>query len=260
MTAAHLDYVRMAETLGALALLSGVETWVPYFGGRTARGRHAVRNLSIAAANAAMVALLFAWPLAHVSAWAATKPFGVMNWAPVPAWARIAGAVVLFDAWMYGWHRANHRVYFLWRFHRMHHSERDLDATTALRFHPGEIFMSTVLRLGVLALLGMSVSMLVIYEMVLAPIIQFHHSNVAIPARVDRMLRTVVVSPNMHRVHHSEDRWEHDGNYASVFSFWDRFFASYRRRDNPRELLIGLPQFHEPEWLGLPGMLKTPTR
>jgi len=260
MTATQLDYLRSAVTLGSLALLLSLETRFPYFEGRTARGRHAARNLALALLNVAVVSLLFAGPLARVSEWSAGKPFGLLNWFSLPAGARFAGAIVLFDAWMYGWHRANHRIHFLWRFHRMHHSERDLDATTALRFHTGEIFMSTVLRLGVLALLGMSVSMLIVYEMALAPIIQFHHSNVSIPPRLDRALRTLIVSPNMHRVHHSEDRWEHDGNYASIFSFWDRLFNSYRRRKNPKELTIGLMQFREPEWLSLPGMLKTPVR
>jgi sterol desaturase/sphingolipid hydroxylase (fatty acid hydroxylase superfamily) len=260
MSVAQLDYVRSAVTLGSLALLLSLETWVPYFEGRTARTRHAARNLSLALFNAAVVILLFAGPLARVSEWSARRPFGLLNWLSLPPGVRFAGAIVFFDAWMYGWHRANHRVHFLWRFHRMHHSERDLDATTALRFHTGEIFMSTVLRLGVLALLGMSVSMLIVYEMALAPVIQFHHSNVRIPPRLDRALRTLIVSPNMHRVDHSEDRWEHDGNYASIFSFWDRLFNSYRRRKNPKELMIGLPQFRDLEWLGLLGMLKTPVR
>jgi sterol desaturase/sphingolipid hydroxylase (fatty acid hydroxylase superfamily) len=161
---------------------------------------------------------------------------------------------------MYWWHRANHELPFLWRFHRMHHSEPDLDVTTAMRFHTGEIAISSGLRCGVLVLLGMSWPMLLLYEVCMLPIIQFHHSNVRIPYGLDRALRAVIVSPNMHRVHHSVIHREHNGNYASIFSFWDRAFGSYRWRPDPEDLDIGLREWREPSWLTFWGMLKTPVR
>lgn len=260
MTTQQLFYLRGAVSAASLILLLSLETWLPFYPGRTQRVRHGVRNLFVAFLNVAVVAVAFSKPLARVSNWSEGHAFGLTHWLGLSDLGGLIVALVIFDAWMYGWHRANHRIPFLWRFHRMHHSETDLDATTAVRFHAGEIVISTALRLGVLALLGVGLRMVLIYEMVLAPVIQFHHSNVRIPSWADRALRAVIVSPNMHRVHHSELRREHDGNYASIFSFWDRLFGSYRRRENLLEMPIGLRAFRDKEWLTLWGMLKTPLR
>jgi sterol desaturase/sphingolipid hydroxylase (fatty acid hydroxylase superfamily) len=251
---------RLAIGVAGLALLLALETWRPFFRGRTRRGRHAVRNLGIGLLNSLVVVALFGGLLTRVSDWSAAHSFGLLHRLALPPWATVVGAVVLFDAWMYGWHRANHVLPILWRFHRMHHTDPDLDVTSAVRFHPGEILLSTGLRLGVLALLGMSLPLLVLYETVLTPVIQFHHSNVRIPERLDRWLRVLIVTPRMHRIHHSELRSEHDGNYASIFSFWDRLCASYKRRENLREMPLGLKDWHDAHWLTLAGLLKTPLR
>jgi len=252
--------VRLAIGVASLAVLLALETWRPFFPGRTARARHAVRNLGVGLLNSLVVAALFGGLLQRVSDWSTANSFGLLHRLALPPWAAVAGAIVLFDAWMYGWHRANHVLPILWRFHRMHHTDPDLDVTSAVRFHPGEILLSTGLRLGVLALLGMSLPLLVLYEAVLTPVIQFHHSNVRIPEWLDRRLRAVVVTPHMHRIHHSELRAEHDGNYASIFSCWDRLFGSYKRRQHLREMALGLKDWQDGAWLTLPGMLKTPLR
>src|SRR5215813_5385924 len=119
-----------------------------------------------------------------------------------------AAAILLFDAWMYLWHRANHQLDFLWRFHRVHHSDPEMDVTTAIRFHAGEILISSALRLAVIPLLGITNRQLLVYEMLLLPVILFHHSNVLIPERLDAILRLVIVTPAIHRVHHSRLRAE----------------------------------------------------
>jgi sterol desaturase/sphingolipid hydroxylase (fatty acid hydroxylase superfamily) len=167
-------------------------------------------------------------------------------------------ALLLFDAWMYLWHRANHAVPFLWRFHRMHHSDPAVDTTTALRFHVGEIVISTLLRLGVIPLLGMRLWQVILYETLLLPVIAFHHSNVALPTVWDRRLRWVIVSPNMHRVHHSDWQPETDSNFASIFSWWDRLGRSFRLRPDVRTLQYGLRELDGNQWQGLWGLLRTP--
>jgi rhodanese-related sulfurtransferase len=159
---------------------------------------------------------------------------------------------------MYLWHRANHTHPFLWRFHRMHHSEPQLDATSALRFHPGEILLSGIARLVIVPLLGMSVPQLVVYESVLFPVIVLHHSNVRLPRWLDYGLLALIVTPAMHRVHHSRWRPETDSNYGSVFPYWDRLFRSFRLRDDARHVELGLDEFSDPQWQTVGGLLRTP--
>ena len=151
-------------------------------------------------------------------------------------------AILLLDAWMYVWHRANHRIAFLWRFHRLHHSDAEMDATTAVRFHLGELLISTSLRLLVMLALGIALWQWLAYELLLLPVILFHHSNVYFPARLDQWLRTIIVSPSLHRVHHSRVKIETDSNYASVFSWWDRLGKSYRLNKDNHPISFGLDE------------------
>jgi len=258
-----LDQLRMTRALvsvGGLALVMGLEAARPFHRGRKGLVRHSAANLGMALINVAMFALVFAAATAHLAAWSRANGFGLLHRLALPPPAAWIAAALGFDLWMYVWHRANHRIRFLARFHRMHHSDPAMDVTTAVRFHFGEIALSSLARLPVLALLGMGMEMLIAYEALLLPCIEFHHSNVALPAGLDRWLRLLVVSPNMHRVHHSHLREERDANYGSVFSFWDRLLGTYRHRPDPENIHIGLPDFQEHEWLSFTGMLRTPLR
>jgi sterol desaturase/sphingolipid hydroxylase (fatty acid hydroxylase superfamily) len=148
---------------------------------------------------------------------------------------------------MYWWHRMNHRVPFLWRFHRVHHADARMDVSTALRFHPGEIVLSAALRLVVTAAIGAELWQMALYEAIATPIVAFHHSNINLPRRVDDALRWLLVTPWMHWVHHSRLRAETNSNYASVLSVWDRIFGSYRLRPDPDAIEFGLVEFPETE-------------
>lgn len=152
----------------------------------------------------------------------------------------------------------NHRWPVLWRFHRVHHSDPKMDVTTANRFHFGEVFTSSVMRVPVIVLAGLSLGEVVIYEAALFAVVQLHHANVALPAPLDRALRVVIVTPFIHKVHHSRWQQETDSNYASLFSVWDRLFGTLRLRDDPRAIQYGLPDFDRPEQHTLAGLLKTP--
>ncbi len=258
MDTPSLLQVQTGIAVGVLVLLWCLETWVPVFVDRPHRYRHAFRNLVMAGLNMAVLGLLFAAAIAGAAAWSEETRFGLLHQLTAPAWVELPLALLLFDAWMYVWHRANHRVPFLWRFHRMHHSDPEMDVTTALRFHFGEIIISSTLRLAIVPLLGLTLWQVVLYETFLLPVIAFHHSNVALPERYDRFLRTVIVSPNMHRVHHSDWQPETDSNYSSIFSWWDRLGRTFRRRDDARTLRYGLREFDGEEWQGLWGLVKTP--
>ncbi|MGB3541654.1 sterol desaturase family protein, partial [Rubrivirga sp.] len=176
----------------------------------------------------------------------------------LPLWVRIVAAFLLIDVWMYAWHRLNHRVPFLWRLHRVHHSDAQMDVTTASRFHTGEIVLSSILRIGVIAALGVSAWELVLYETAMFAVVQFHHSNLGVSPGLDRALRAVIATPAMHKVHHSRWQPETDSNYGSLFSWWDRLFNSFRMRVDVSTIRLGLDGFDTPEHESLRGLVAMP--
>lgn len=256
--------VRGGSGLGVLALLLWWETRAPYLPlfarASTTRLRHALRNLALAAGNRAVTAVGFAGAWAAAALWAEEREFGLLRWAGVPPIAHAFGAILLLDAWTYCWHRLNHRVPFLWRFHRTHHADTQMDVTTASRFHLGEILISDGLRIPIIALAGVRLAELALYEALLLAVIQLHHANVGLPPGVDRVLRALIVTPAMHKVHHSRRQPETDSNYSSLLSCWDRLCRSFRLRDDPRTIRFGLDAFDAPEHQTLAGMLTTPLR
>lgn len=245
-------------TIVSLALVFWFEGIFPLFEGRKRRFHHAWPNLAMGTVNGLATAILFSFLTIQIMVWGDKNSFGLLHRWNFHPWLNGLFAFLLFDLWMYLWHLANHKIPFLWLFHRTHHSDLELDSTSALRFHFGEILFSSLLRLLVIPLIGMSYLELLIYETVLQPVIIFHHSNIALPERIDRVLRAVIVTPNMHRVHHSQLREETDSNYSSIFSFWDRLIRSFRQRVDTRTLVYGLPYLQEKKWQSFAGMLQTP--
>ncbi len=233
------------------------ETWRPFFGQREGRWRHAAHNLAIALFNTVVLGLVFASLTMTVVGWAEDHHFGLLNAIGVSRPLRFLLALVLLDGWMYVWHRANHVIPFLWRFHRMHHSDRHMDVTTATRFHLGEHIGSSVLRLGLIPLAGFEVWNLVVYDTLVLAITQFHHADISL-GRWDGWLRLFIVTPDMHKVHHSDWRPETDSNYSTVLSMWDRLARSFRMRSDPKTLVFGLGEFTDAAWQAWWGMLKTP--
>jgi sterol desaturase/sphingolipid hydroxylase (fatty acid hydroxylase superfamily) len=244
--------------IASLSLLYWLDWVFPLFEGRRDRLRHALPNVGTGLLNALVVSLVFSSVIVRAMELSSSNSFGLLHRLNLEPRVEGVLAFVLFDLWMYLWHVANHQWPFFWRFHRMHHSDLQVDATTALRFHTGEIFFSSIARLAVIPLIGMSWIQLMIYEICLQPVILFHHSNVALPEKWDRLFRSVLATPNMHRVHHSQETDETNSNYSSIFSFWDRLARTFRRRDDTRTLRYGLPYLQEREWQSFSGMLKTP--
>ncbi|MGD8207090.1 MAG: sterol desaturase family protein, partial [Thiohalocapsa sp.] len=242
-----------------LAALFAIEGALPFYARADGRYRHAAQNLSLAliagAIGAAMAPLL-----ALATRLAAEHGIGLCNAVEAPTIACGVVTFVLFDLWMYAWHRANHRIPFLWRFHRVHHTDPAMDSTTALRFHPGEIVFSTLLNCLVIAALGMSLAQLAVYKTVMVAVILFHHSNVRLAEPVDLALRGLIVPPSMHRVHHSHLREETDSNYGTVFSFWDRLFRSFRTRASYRDIRFGIGSYDTAPWQHPLRLLTLPLR
>jgi sterol desaturase/sphingolipid hydroxylase (fatty acid hydroxylase superfamily) len=250
---------RLVAIIGFILFL-GWETVRPFFSffdeNPRRRGKHLARNIAIALLNAVLITLCFLplWQTAAVSR------LGLLNLFILPVWLHALFAVLLLDCWTYWWHRFNHQIPFLWRFHRMHHSDPWMDVTTARRFHPGEILLSSLLRLPLILMLGIHLQELLLYGVLMGLVVDFHHANIALPERLDRLLRIFVATPAMHKVHHSRIRIETDSNYTSLLSFWDRIFGSFRLRPDLAAVKMGLNGWSEPCYQTLPGMLATPFR
>jgi sterol desaturase/sphingolipid hydroxylase (fatty acid hydroxylase superfamily) len=246
----------IALVLGALWSL---ETLYPMFQIKKSRLKHDLSNLALGVLNAVLAAFIFASLVLAVTNWSAEQKFGLLHWLDVSPLVGALIGLLVFDCWQYWWHRINHVIPFLWRFHAVHHSDAAMDASSAVRFHTVEIMYSSAIRLLILPLIGLSISHLLIYELILLPIILFHHSNIAIPAQLDKFLRILIVTPRIHWVHHSHIREETDSNYASLLSVWDRLFGSFRLRDDPQNIRLGLgDRFDESAWDSLLGMIKQP--
>lgn len=255
----------MAGVLILLFLWESVQPFYAYFRGSVKiRGVHAFRNLVIGAINAMMVAFVFVGLWLSASLWAEEARFGLMHWLEdlfsLPIWVHAVGAILLLDLWTYAWHRMNHEIPFFWRFHSVHHSDNKMDVTTAGRFHLGEIFFSSIFRIPLIALFGIYLWELVLYETVMFAVVQFHHANVGLSEKYDRNLRVFIVTPNMHRVHHSRWQPETDSNYSSLFSFWDRIAKTFRLNPDPESISLGLDEFDSEDDQTVKGMFKTPVK
>ncbi|MEO1041508.1 MAG: sterol desaturase family protein [Pseudomonadota bacterium] len=152
------------------------------------------------------------------------------GWPPV---VRVGSDILLLDLFIYAWHRANHEIPFLWRFHRVHHFDGFLDVTSALRFHPGEVLLSVVVRGALIITMDIAALSILLFDALVILSAAFHHSNVRLTQSTDDLLRQVMVTPNHHRVHHIDNRTDTDSNYGTIFSLWDRLFKSYRSAPNP---------------------------
>jgi sterol desaturase/sphingolipid hydroxylase (fatty acid hydroxylase superfamily) len=188
-------------------------------------------NLGIVLIDSAIVRAMaaLAIPLAAVAAaaYAQSRGWGLLNLLELPAWLEVALAVVVLDFAIWLQHLLSHKIGALWRLHRMHHADRDIDVTTAIRFHPIEIALSMLYKIAWVLVIGASPLAVLLFEVVLNACAMFNHANIALPRGLDRLVRIVLVTPDMHRVHHSVLRREHDSNYGFNLSVWDRIFGTY---------------------------------
>jgi sterol desaturase/sphingolipid hydroxylase (fatty acid hydroxylase superfamily) len=259
---AHEAALRLGAFAGVLAALLLLEALLPRRGGDRLRALRWPANLPMVAAGALLVRLFLPLGAAGVALWVRQHGVGLFNALAVPD--TLAGIVsfLALDATIYWQHRLLHKVPALWRIHRMHHSDVEIDATTALRFHPLEIGLSMAIKLAVVVALGAPPVVVVMFEIALNAAAMFNHANLALPPALDRLLRSIVVTPDMHRVHHSTLRRERDSNYGFSFSWWDRLFGSYTGQPEGGHLAmpIGLPEFRAREEQGFVPLLLQPLK
>jgi sterol desaturase/sphingolipid hydroxylase (fatty acid hydroxylase superfamily) len=219
-----------------------------------------ILNLIISAAAFAVAAILVRPAATAALSWATQKPFGLVHLLALPSALQFIAAFLLMDLTFYWWHIANHRIGFLWRFHNVHHIDPYLDVSTGFRFHFGEVGMSAVFRVAQVLLIGISMPAFAVYELVFQANTLFHHSNLWLPIRLERLLNKVLVTPRMHGIHHSQVRRENNSNYGVVFPWWDRVHRTLGLNIPQAEIAIGIPGYSQPDDNRLRNALLMPFR
>ncbi|MGV6849861.1 MAG: sterol desaturase family protein [Marinibacterium sp.] len=248
--------IRFGVFLGLFALFALAEAVAPRRTRTQPRGTRWLTNWAISLIDTVTLRLLaFGLPALAVGAAieASSSGIGLFNALDWPFWIKVVLTVLILDFAIWAQHLITHKVPILWRLHRVHHADRDIDVTTAIRFHPIEIALSMLLKIGLVYLLGTPALGVLIFEVLLNGTAMFNHANWRLPLPLDRVLRIVLVTPDMHRVHHSVHRDEHDSNYGFALSVWDRTLGTYvaTPRDGHEGMTIGLAwQDDRPSRLG----------
>jgi sterol desaturase/sphingolipid hydroxylase (fatty acid hydroxylase superfamily) len=260
---AHEAGVRAGVFVATLVAMGAWEIIAPRRALAVSRAVRWTNNLAVVILNAILLRLLFPLAAVGVAGLAHDRGWGLLNQLEVPFAVAVLASVVALDLAIYLQHVMFHAVPGLWRLHRMHHADLDYDVTTGTRFHPIEIALSMAIKMAAVVVLGPPAIAVMVFELLLNATSMFNHGNVAMPARLDRLLRWLVVTPDMHRVHHSVEADETNSNFGFNLPWWDRLFGTYR--DQPRAghegMIIGIRTHRDPKsctWLA--GMLALPFR
>ncbi|NMQ20194.1 sterol desaturase family protein [Candidatus Competibacter phosphatis] len=262
MTALHHNepIIRLACFFAVLLAMMLWERRKPRRALSLPRARRWPANLGIIVVDSVVLRLVFPVLAVGAAELAAARGWGLFHGLNAPFWLALPASLLILDLAIYTQHVVFHKVAVLWRLHRMHHTDLDFDVTTALRFHPLEIVLSMLIKLVLVTLLGVPAVAVMLFEVILNATAMFNHGNVGLPRRLDRALRWILVTPDMHRVHHSIRPEETDSNFGFNLPWWDRLFGTYR--DQPRDghagMTIGLEYFRDRRATRLYGLLLQP--
>ncbi len=253
--------IRMSFFLGILVAIALWEIAAPRRALTISKAVRWFSNLGIVFLNTLVLRLLFPAAAVGMTVFAGEQGWGILNYIEVPYWLAVIASVVILDFVIYLQHVMVHAVPLFWRMHRMHHADLDFDVTTGARFHPLEIILSMLIKFAAIVVLGPPVVAVIIFEVLLNATAMFNHGNIRLPLKLDRALRWIVVTPDMHRVHHSVQDDEANSNFGFNLPWWDRLFGTYR--DQPRGghdgMTIGIHKYREPKQVSwLQGMLMLP--
>ena len=237
--------IRLGVFFGIFAAMALWEVAAPMRARVLGRGQRWLTNWAISLVNAGVTALMklgFSAAAVIAASHAGDAGIGLFNHLDWPLWVELLLVFLALDLAIWFQHLISHKIPLLWCLHRVHHADRDIDVTTAIRFHPIEIALSMLFKIGLVYVLGASVFSVILFEVVLNGAAMFNHANIRLPGRVDRWVRLAIVTPDMHRVHHSIHRHEHDANYGFNLSIWDRLFGTYvaQPEGGHRGMTIGL--------------------
>lgn len=235
-----INLFRLTVFLTGLGVMGLLETLFPCRPWQDKRSRRFGFHLGLSVFNNLILRLPAFLPLMYLNALAYDRGFGLLSMFELSAGAHILISLVIMDMLDYWWHRFNHRIPVLWRFHKVHHVDTHVDITTSLRFHPGELFLSTFVKASWILLLAPSVWAFVIFESAITLFAQFHHSNIDLGDRGERIVRSVIVTPRFHAAHHTVSQRTGDANFSTIFIFWDKLFGSYNEPDFEEMKLLGL--------------------
>lgn len=256
----HEPIIRLAAFGGILATMAVAEALAPRRRRSLSRRTRWPANLGIVVVNSLLLRLLFPVAAIGVAAIAERHGWGLLNNLELPDWIKVVAGFLALDLAIYLQHVMFHAVPALWRLHRMHHADLDFDVTTGARFHPLEVLLSMGVKMAVVAALGAAPITVLVFEVVLNATAMFNHANFLLPQPIDRLLRLVLVTPDMHRVHHSILVEETNSNFGFNLPWWDRLLGTYRAQPAAGHLgmTIGLDMFREPGQLRLDRMLVQP--
>jgi len=257
MQALLTDQARLVMLIGLCGVLWALESGIPLYRFRYSRVRHAIPNVALTL-MLVITNLSLSFSSAYLAGFSVRNGVGLFVLLGPPSWVQIIFGVLALDLFAYFAHVLLHKSWLGWQFHRVHHSENAVDVTTAFRQHPGESVWRILWQLAAIGVLGIPLWVVVVYLILSGLNAELEHANIRLNFRVDRLLRLVVVTPNMHKVHHSRDQRETDSNYSNIFSVWDRLFGTYTSSIDFRRLNYGLEGFDVKERQTLSGLLKMP--
>ena len=263
LTLEHEKLIRLSAFFGVFAVMAIWELLAPRRALTVSKTVRWASNLGLVALNTVLLRLVFPTAAVGAALLAEQRGWGLLHQVELPYWLAVAGAVVALDLAIYLQHVMFHAVPALWRLHRVHHADLDFDLTTGARFHPIEIGLSMLIKLAMVVLLGAPALAVLVFEVLLNATAMFNHSNVRLPAGVDRVLRWLVVTPDMHRVHHSVEDDETNSNFGFNLPWWDRLLGTYRAqpRAGHEGMTLGIRGYRDPREVDrLPGMLALPFR
>ena len=254
--------VRMVFFFGMLALIGLWEVIAPKRALTVSKAIRWTNNLGLVFLNSLLLRLLFPAAAVGVAKFASDQGWGLFNYySDLPFWFAVVAAVIIMDFVIYVQHVMVHSIPVLWRLHRVHHADLDYDVTTGARFHPIEIIFSMLIKFATILLLGPSIVAVIIFEIMLNATAMFNHGNIGLPKTLDKIVRWFLVTPDMHRVHHSTEDDEANSNFGFSLTWWDRLLGTYREepRAGQMGMTIGINKFRDPKQVAwLPGMLALP--
>jgi sterol desaturase/sphingolipid hydroxylase (fatty acid hydroxylase superfamily) len=261
LIANHEAAIRLGSFLGVFALMALWEILAPRRKLTQPKGSRWLNNIVLVVFNTSLLRVVFPMAAIGVAQYAQLMQWGLFNLFEVHPAIALVVSVILLDAAIYLQHVMFHAVPLLWRLHRVHHADLDFDVTTGARFHPVEILLSMLIKFAVIVLLGPPLAAVVIFEVLLNAMAMFNHSNVRMPLVLDGVLRRLVVTPDMHRVHHSHLANETNSNFGFNLSVWDRVFGTYRAQPaaGHTDMVIGIDTFRDPaQCVKISGLLFMP--
>ncbi len=239
--------IRLGFFFGVFLLMALLELVIPRRKLTQSKPGRWVNNIALVVVNTLVLRVLFPTASLGAAAFALENQWGIFSQLEIPGWMAVLSAVVILDGVIYLQHVMFHAVPVLWRLHRVHHADMDFDVTTGSRFHTIEILLSMVIKVAAIALLGPPLAAVVIFEVLLNATAMFNHSNVRLPLALDRVVRLLIVTPDMHRVHHSRHPHETNSNFGFNLSLWDRLLGTYRAQpeDGHDDMIIGIDTFRD---------------